>query len=399
MARAAAKATTTRPRKATTTRPRKAAPANRGHGEKGVAKYDPEKHPRGPDGRFLSKGGAAKAPKTPRTARATRPPAKPKLPKKVGTAKQRKGLADQIRAARKGAKTREARKALLHQVRDLRRKRSEWQRGQGKTQVEKLPRPPKEKKPAATKPATKPKAEKPAKPPKEPKKPPAHAPTAHPHDLRAAYEKVKHLPEAERHAAIMAHVEKHQTPAVAVKAHGMAEAEQMHSIPFDGYNLHYPKGDTGSVVRVLRGSELYAPAPHELGRHTKDVYMVAQANSQDGHWAKQYGKPGFESIATGGDGKVVFYGGRGINSKTLAHEMGHNLAAARYGMVEPSYRSAFSKAADAEAPPTPYARVSPAEDFAESVMMFAVNNAGLKKIAPKRHKVIARMLKDPNYAG
>jgi Pro-Pro endopeptidase len=128
--------------KAAPTRQRKATPANRGYGQAGKAKHDPAKHPRDANGRFITTGGSAK-PKTTRTKKTTAP----KPPKKVGTPKQRKGLADQIRAARKSAKTPAEKAALLKQVRDLRAKRAEWKRGQGKTQVERLPKPPKEAKP------------------------------------------------------------------------------------------------------------------------------------------------------------------------------------------------------------------------------------------------------------
>jgi hypothetical protein len=144
--------------KSVATRQRKAAPANRGYGQPGVAKHDPAKHPRDANGRFITTGGAGKAPKAARTRKAA-VPGKAAPPKKVGTPKQRKGLADQIRAARAAAKTPEARTTLLGAVRDLRAKRAEWKRGQGKTQVEKLP---KEAKPKKVKEA-KAKAEKPKK--------------------------------------------------------------------------------------------------------------------------------------------------------------------------------------------------------------------------------------------
>jgi Pro-Pro endopeptidase len=165
--RAAVKATPARGAKSTAARPRKAAPANRGYGQAGKAKHDPAKHPRDANGRFITTGGAGKT-KTPRTKKAAAPKP-PKPPKKVGTPKQRKGLADQIRAARAAAKTPEARTTLLGAVRDLRAKRSEWKRGQGKTQVERLPKPPKEAKPkkeVKPKKEAKPKTPKPVKEPK-----------------------------------------------------------------------------------------------------------------------------------------------------------------------------------------------------------------------------------------
>jgi hypothetical protein len=438
--------------------PRKATPA-RGHG-KGTAKYDEAKHPRGQGGRFASKGGqaartakpkktgtakqrkgladqirtaraAAKTPearkalltqvrglrqkradwrrgqgktrveKLPKPSGPVRPPAKPKPPRKVGTAKQRKGLADQIRAARAGAKTPEARKALLGQVRDLRAKRSEWARGQGKKQVEPLPKPPKEPKPKTPKapkektPRKEPKPKAP-KPPKEPKAVAAKKAAA---DLRGHYASTQRMTDAQRHAALDAYLAKHQTPAVSVKVHSMATAEEMHSIPFDGYTLHYPKGDTSAVLKTVRAAELYAPLPKELTQHTKNVYLTKQTNKHDEFWSKQYNKPGTHVLATGGDGDVVIYRNQGVTSGVLAHEMGHNLATARYGDTEPYKLSDFAVATKHEAPPTAYAKTNSTEDFAESVMLYTANNAGLKRLAPKRHAVLTRMFKDPNYDG
>ncbi len=404
MARAAAKATPSRPRKATSARPRKAAPANRGHGEK--ATHDPAKHPRGPDGRFITTGGAkakaktTKAPKTTKTP--TKPPAKPKPPKKVGTPKQRKGLADQIRKARTAAKTPEARKALLTQVRGLRQKRSEWKRGQGKTQVEKLPKAPKPPKEPKTKAKTPKAPKKPADPKPATVKPPKAKPTASKSavpDLRSHYESIKHLPDDQKRQAVLEFVDKHKTPAASVKLHGMEHAEEMHSIPADGYNLHFPKDNPEMIVKTVRGYDLAGALPKELTVHTKDVYLSKQANKDDARWAKVYNNPGHESLATGGGGSVVFYNGGTPSRGYLAHEMGHNLATAKYGSTKPFELGAFSKATRGEKPPSPYAMKSPSEDFAESVRYFVLNREGFKRIAPKRYKVIDRMLKDPNYAG
>ncbi len=268
-------------------------------------------------------------------------------------------------------------------------------------------KPPKEpKKPAA--PAKKPPVEKPAKPaaakpPKEPKKPATAKPAEKPAsgaDLRSHYNAaIKDLPIDQQKPAMAAFLEKHQTPAALVNTHGMTKPEYMHSIAFDGYNLHYPKGNVDVVLRTARVSELHAPMPAELARHTKNVYVTSQIHGDEVMWNTKYNIPGGTIEATGGDGNVVFYRGAPVTSDYLAHEMGHNMAAARYGMTKPGEFSHFTKATKGEAPPTDYATKSPSEDFAESTMMFVKENARLKKIAPQRHKVLERMLKDPNYVG
>jgi hypothetical protein len=350
MARAAVKATPTRPKKAT--------PSNRGHGEKGVAKYDPSKHPRDANGRFLSKGGAAgagpktaKAPKAPK-AKVAKPPAKPKPPKKVGTAKQRKGLADQIREARAKAKTPEAKKALLKQVRDLRQKRAEWKRGQGKTQVEKLPKPPKTPKEAKPKKEAKPRA------PKEPKVKAEKKATEK--KAREAKPKVPGEPKApkakkttEMQKELIAFVDKHKGIAFEVKTGGMGVSEQMHSVQFGQHRLYFPKGDraaenAASTARnLVLGDQLHP----ELARHTKGIYLTNQRNRHDAHWEQEYGIAGFKSAATGGDGNVTVYNGGPMGAGTFAHEAGHNLATARYGDTKPYVMSDFMVAARS-APPS-----------------------------------------------
>jgi hypothetical protein len=489
MARAAVKATPTRPKKAT--------PSNRGHGEKGVAKYDPSKHPRDANGRFLSKGGAAgagpktaKAPKAPK-AKVAKPPAKPKPPKKVGTAKQRKGLADQIREARAKAKTPEAKKALLKQVRDLRQKRAEWKRGQGKTQVEKLPKPPKTPKEAKPKKEAKPRAPKEpkvkaekkatekkareAKPkvPGEPKAPKAKKTTAKGRaetatdagdtvmrrakalqdrykregaadisemsklagerhgmardlrdqrrtvarlgkrvdaarvaaaskgDLQAQTELLLRKPPAEMQKELIAFVDKHKGIAFEVKTGGMGVSEQMHSVQFGQHRLYFPKGDraaenAASTARnLVLGDQLHP----ELARHTKGIYLTNQRNRHDAHWEQEYGIAGFKSAATGGDGNVTVYNGGPMGAGTFAHEAGHNLATARYGDTKPYVMSDFMVAARREPHPTEYAKKSPAEDFAESVMLHTTANAKFKSTNPLRYAVVDRMLREPSYGG
>lgn len=52
-----------------------------------------------------------------------------------------------------------------------------------------------------------------------------------------------------------------------------------------------------------------------------------------------------------------------------------------------------------EAPPTDYAKASIAEDFAESVALYVTDKAKLRKTAPKRYRVIDRLMKEDGYGG
>jgi hypothetical protein len=183
---------------------------------------------------------------------------------------------------------------------------------------------------------------------------------------------------------------------------GMTDEEEWHTITMDGVTYHTPpvpefdlgqpaREDIHPLVKTARYLVGRPPLPESLTRHTRNVYFSAQRNSEDDHWAEEYGMPGFVSAATGGKGRVVFYNGV-AQPESLVHEMGHNLATAQYGGIAVG-PGAFRDAIESgEPPPTEYAGKSTAEDFAESVRMYVDTPDELRRVAPRRHAAIGELM-------
>lgn len=243
--------------------------------------------------------------------------------------------------------------------------------------------------------------EKPRKPAaKKPK--PEEIDTRHPSaKLRDDVQAASATPHEERRL-IREYIDKHQKPAVEQKHHGMTEPELMHSVEVGGLTVHYKAtaGMDAPEVRQIRTILRNDPLPESLTKHTKNLYMSSQKNSQDEYWAKKHNIPGFVSGATGGHGAVVNYHGSTVPSGTLTHEMGHNLAVARYGASSPTPGSDYRNAmASGEEPTSGYARTNPAEDFAEAISMHFSYPREFARNHPNRAAVIRRILEDESYAG
>jgi hypothetical protein len=196
-----------------------------------------------------------------------------------------------------------------------------------------------------------------------------------------------------------------------VQAHGMSNPEEMYSIRVGGQEYRYASNDRvtdSGMVLSGRGAmsttlidlatDPRGPLPKSLTMHTKAIIFTGQRNKYDSHWEQKYNTSGFQSAATGGDGRVTVYNGEPITRGLLAHEMGHNLATAKYGRAEPGgdYRAAMS---GPEPPVSDYARNSPAEDFAEAMREYASGPTTMKMTHPRRYAVIDRLMKEPDYGG
>lgn len=191
--------------------------------------------------------------------------------------------------------------------------------------------------------------------------------------------------------------------AVTKKKHGMPKSEKMYAVNWEGLRFYFTqqgiadKANSPIVEHVL-GLAKAPKMPSELKRHTKAIYISTQRNMHDAYWAKTYGIPGFESAATGGTGEIVVYSNRVLGVGETAHEMGHNLARARYSNTKPRLSSDFVRAVNSgELPPSWYAKASIAEDFSESVRLYVLGE--LETNAPRRYSVIDKLLKDKTYAG
>jgi len=191
--------------------------------------------------------------------------------------------------------------------------------------------------------------------------------------------------------------DKNKQPAI---AHGMRTYETLESVTFGGIKYRFPrlKSPDDPVIATIN-SILDRNLPNELTRHTKEIIFTKQSNNNDAYWEKMYRMPNFKSGATGGDGRIVVYSGRGADSYMIAHEMGHNLAKARYNSTHPSPNSEFAKIPSSEPPVSLYGTKSLSEDFAEAVAAYIASPADLKRSAPQRFEVIKKLIKDKNYAG
>ena len=186
-----------------------------------------------------------------------------------------------------------------------------------------------------------------------------------------------------------------------IKAHGMAQAEDMVSVSWEGIDYWFKKGtfsetSLADLVIAMADERL----PRRLTSATKRVIFSDQPNMEDAYWAVRYNDPNFVSLATGGDGTIVIYRNQPIDIGSLAHEMGHNLATKKWQSTSPSPWSDYGKAMDSgEPPPTNYAKNSPSEDFAESVRLYFRYPQILKNSAPKRYTVIKKIIESAGYGG
>jgi hypothetical protein len=222
---------------------------------------------------------------------------------------------------------------------------------------------------------------------------------SHAGDLRKQLQEAPHHAARAQIAGEFLHKTQSEKP-TAIKAHGMSEAEDLHSLEFEGVTYHFPKLRSESdffhpMVSTMAELGGRPPLPAALTKHTSAVIFSEQANRHDAHFERAYEMPGLVSKATGGDGRIVRYHGERLTVGDMAHEMGHNLAKGVYGSLTPPMKSPFGQAAlskSKEPPPTEYAKVKFSEDFAESVDLYVTRPDHLKSIAPKRHAAIRELL-------
>jgi phage gp29-like protein len=189
--------------------------------------------------------------------------------------------------------------------------------------------------------------------------------------------------------------------------HGMAEAELHRSVRFGGIEFSATDfSETSPAARTVAALAQDGWVPVELAKYTEKIIFTEQRNKEDAYWEKKYNTKDFVSAATGGDGNVVIYNSRGGDRALLSHEMGHNMATARYGITSPPPSSDFYAAAQKKGAPTTYGENSIAEDFAESVYLYVeyLNKEPIgkkfKKIYPERFEIIKNLLKKGStYSG
>lgn len=134
----------------------------------------------------------------------------------------------------------------------------------------------------------------------------------------------------------------------------------------------------------------------------KTIAFVNYANPDDAYWQQIY--TNFtRSLATSGE-EITFYQNGGVSNETLRdaymHEIAHNIDLDLLGGKRFSESSAYADIMSADnktnglVSPTLYGRNSPAEDFAESVMMYYTSRDVMEKYFPNRTKFIKSILGD-----
>jgi hypothetical protein len=195
------------------------------------------------------------------------------------------------------------------------------------------------------------------------------------------FDRVKHF------QAIKTWVEREAAPSPNLRTHGMATPQNMRRVTVEGIDIDFdPKKPENAAYLI--DSLQRDPVPEAILKSTRQIVFTDQRNQSDAYWEERYNIPGFESAATGGDGSIVVYSGRGMSRGTLAHEAGHNMATKKWNTTTPPTTSKFAQAALHEGAVSSYASASSAEDFAESVRLYVTDRTNFKRQFPLKYEAI-----------
>lgn len=193
-----------------------------------------------------------------------------------------------------------------------------------------------------------------------------------------------------------------------VKDDNMSEEENLKTIHLNGDIdlLYNPDNEENAAITIIEITTGIPDLPERLQEQIKQIIMTNQSGAGAG--------------ATAGDedGNIVIYDGRPATTGTLSHESGHNLAHQLWGTATPpdfeegtdSYyerieqglptSSDYANAINSGEPPvSDYGGTNAAEDFAEAIKLYVLNPARLKRIAPKRYKIIKQIMTNRGYKG
>ncbi|MFC6591684.1 minor capsid protein [Deinococcus lacus] len=178
-----------------------------------------------------------------------------------------------------------------------------------------------------------------------------------------------------------------------IQLHGMSQGSSMKELAYKGLLFTFADSQRGVAAKTLYALQKM-PLPHALTRHTKRIVFTSERNKDDAYWEREYGMTGFVSAATGGDGNIVIYNGKSIDSHILAHEAGHNLAYSLFGNTKPPLTSEYGRivAEGKEDAPSEYAKNSIAEDFAEAVRLYVSSRDDFFRTHPRRAAFLKRIL-------
>lgn len=172
------------------------------------------------------------------------------------------------------------------------------------------------------------------------------------------------------------------------------------------YPVRYDKAL--QCISIDKAMKSYEKVPSELARNIKTIEFVDYYNPDDMYWEKQYGIKGFSSYATGGDGRITFYANPDETNtntqilETYLHEGAHiwdNVFKDKTG-TRLSSTDAYKRAIEMDASHSGQTWVSEyaeesgsfAEDFADFVAGYYIDNAYYETMYPNRCKLYRRYL-------
>jgi len=133
-----------------------------------------------------------------------------------------------------------------------------------------------------------------------------------------------------------------------------------------------------AIDDILR---LISLIPKKIRTVLKAIELDEGRNPDDAYWAETYNLKGFRAFAMSGRGSITFFQNQGFkNAKSTEdakqyaipaglHEVGHNLAISAFSSSMPPTEW-IQEANRTNSYVSSYASVSPAEDFAETFVMY-----------------------------
>ncbi|MBN9687189.1 MULTISPECIES: hypothetical protein [unclassified Corallococcus] len=174
---------------------------------------------------------------------------------------------------------------------------------------------------------------------------------------------------------------------------------------FVAKNPDASRGAFHSIEEVAEGLATLPPANRAL---VKQVDVDGKSNPQDAYWEQVYNQPGFRSYMTAGaEGIITIYPSekkqtQAFMDSSLIHETGHTLSHVHWGSdnADPRWDGYRAAMASDGFVPSDYARSSPSEDFAETLVLYqkvrgTPQEAEVRALMPGRFRLIDDLLSRP----
>lgn len=118
--------------------------------------------------------------------------------------------------------------------------------------------------------------------------------------------------------------------------HQVSVFAERHQLPVSEGGLIPDEMVKASMLRRVQELQAHLDSlPTKLQREIKQINLMGGRNPGDVYWQVMRGRDNWEAVATGGNGRINWWGGRKADFPTLAHEAGHSVAGAyRYTLPE-----------------------------------------------------------------